>query len=309
MEKKRDTTKNYCCECEGKTNHKILFTKKEHSEEEEGYDWARESMVVECLGCGKISFRKDYWDEYQIEEGFGGGYRSFTKTEIYPKPEKGTSRLGGAYLLPSTVRPIYEESIRSLVLESFLLAGAGFRGVIEAICNDKKIKKGGLYDRINALNDEGYLSKVARNRLHSVRFLGNKAIHEVKKPRREQLEVVAKVINHLLGDIYILDNEIEGTIETVVSTYEKFEILLKSKLADIKSGEELPLKYFFGEDAKLFVGGGLKDFEEKLKKSIQDGKFDLLALGCMAKYQGQKKESQHFIVVGKAGIPPPKKTE
>jgi hypothetical protein len=40
--------------------------------------------------------------------------------------------------------------------------------------------------------------------LHELRFLGNKAIHELEVPSRNDLETAFEIIEHILADIYDL---------------------------------------------------------------------------------------------------------
>ncbi|WP_140386550.1 DUF4145 domain-containing protein, partial [Vibrio parahaemolyticus] len=69
--------------------------------------------------------------------------------------------------------------------EAYTLAGIGFRATIEAVCNDQSIQGKELSTRINNLASNGLISKKDSTRLHSIRFLGNDAAHDIKVPKKD----------------------------------------------------------------------------------------------------------------------------
>jgi len=60
-----------------------------------------------------------------------------------------------------------------------VLAGVGLRALIEAVCRDQGINGGNLEALIGGLATNGILSKAQADILHTHRFLGNAAAHEV----------------------------------------------------------------------------------------------------------------------------------
>jgi hypothetical protein len=75
--------------------------------------------------------------------------------------------------------------------------------VIEGICADKGVKGANLEKRINGL--EAHLPKTIVANLHSFRFMGNEALHELAAPKRTDLKVAIEVSEDLLNFLYELD--------------------------------------------------------------------------------------------------------
>ena len=59
-------TKCYCPVCGQVTNHAVLFSAKEHSDDDD-YWWESTYSVVKCLGCESIQFHKEDIDESNFE--------------------------------------------------------------------------------------------------------------------------------------------------------------------------------------------------------------------------------------------------
>jgi hypothetical protein len=104
----------------------------------------------------------------------------------------------------SKVGKIYKETHAALCSELPILAGIGIRAIIEAVCKDKKIKGRNLEEKIDALVAKGLTTPAGAKILHSLRFLGNDAAHEVKAHSTEELASALSVAEHLLQSVYIL---------------------------------------------------------------------------------------------------------
>jgi hypothetical protein len=193
---------------------------------------------------------------------------------VYPKKPKGTLDLSDA---PEIVSDIYSEACNAFRDESYTLAGIGFIATIEAICNDQKIEGKELSTRINNLTAKGLISKKDSLRLHSIRFLGNDAAHDIKKPTYSILDAALTIIEHLLTTVYILDSKTKWKLEEIIEEYQKFERLLESKLNNFSIGDEFPIPKFLGKDIRL-LNGSTKILETQLIAEIGKGNFTRLAV-------------------------------
>ena len=106
--------------------------------------------------------------------------------------------------LPWQIRRIYKETHSALCNSQPILAGAGIRALIEVISKDKKAKGFNLEKRINSLVDIGVLTKEGARILHSLRVMGNEAIHEVKPHTQSDLSIAFDVVEHVLQGVYLL---------------------------------------------------------------------------------------------------------
>jgi Domain of unknown function (DUF4145) len=284
--------KNYCSFCGHETNHDIVG-KHEESVDPDIYHCMTQHAVVQCCGCDNVSFRKVFHDYENAFPDDNGEWDHPIKVDVYPKKSKGTLDLSDA---PEIVSDIYSEACNAFRDESHTLAGIGFRATIEAICNDQKINGKELSTRINNLSAKGLISKKDSLRLHSIRFLGNDAAHDIKKPTVRVLDAALIIIEHLLTTVYILDSKTKGKLDEVIEEYQRFEKLLESKLSIFSVGDEFPISKFLGKDIRL-LNGSTKRLETQLIAEIGKGSFKMLTMGKKAKFLDSKDDLQHFQLI------------
>ena len=286
--------KSHCRSCEQETNHQVLS---EHNESSRGdYSFDQHHQVIECLGCDTKSFRQVFVDiesAYQISEE---EWEVPTTTDVYPKFIKGHKTLDGEYYLPDVVGRIYNEVLLATQENALILAGLGLRGTVEAVCTDLGVIGRNLEVRISKLATAGHISRKDAERLHGIRFMGNDAAHEVKKPNADQLSVALKIVEHLLSTVYILEHDTEGKIETTINEFPRFEKLLSKKIALHNSGDELPLAGLLGKDIRR-IKEAVVLLEAELITKIGAGEITYISLGKLSKYQDSKHDLQHFIVI------------
>ena len=285
--------KSYCSNCQNSNNHKIIF-KEHYKEPESDYDYSIDYMLIQCMGCETYSFRKDLIDNEQAYPA-GEKWEPLIITSIYPSCLENHNKLDDEDCLPENIRIIYKESVDALIADCFILAGVGFRAVIEAICIDKVIKGRSLKPKINNLSKEGLITRKECERLHSVRFLGNDSIHEMKVPQKEQLIAVLNIIEHLLKNLYLIDLELEQTLDTPIYDYKKFKQLLNKKLRACKIGDEYPLIKYIGKDVRR-IKDDFIEFEKQLKEEIINRTYDKLEMGNFKPYSGGSNNVQYYIV-------------
>lgn len=281
-----------CRECSTKTWHDILC---ESSERGDDYDYYSTYQVVQCRGCETKGFRHysaDYEQAYPVSDT---EWEFPENTATYPKFDSDHAPLENMYEVPDIVRSIYFETRLAIQEDALTLASLGLRGTVEAICNDLKITGSNLASRITKLSTQGLISKKDAERLHAIRFLGNDAAHEIKKPKLPQITVAVKIIDHLINSIYLLEKEADGSLDTAVGEFDQFKALLTPKIAKLPKGDELPLAAILGRDVRRLVAGP-STFEAQLVAAISSADFPSLTLGKVAKYANSKENLQHFIV-------------
>jgi hypothetical protein len=285
--------KSHCRYCGQDTNHSVLSEHNESSRDEYSFD--RAYQIVECLGCDTKSFR-DVFEElehaYQISDD---EWEVPTSITVYPRFIKDHRSLDGEYYLPSLVGRIYKEVLLAFQEEALILAGLGLRGTVEAVCNDLEVSGRNLEIRISKLATAGYISRKDAERLHGIRFMGNDAAHEIKKPKSAQLSVALKIVEHLLSSVYILEEEVQGKIDTLITDFDQFKNLLDKKLKQFTAGDELPIIGLFGRDIRR-VKDSLALLEAELITKIDSGAIAMLAKGKIDKYQNSKHDLQHYVL-------------
>lgn len=250
-------------------------------------------MVIRCRGCEKISFRyvfSDFEGAYPVSDDEWEVPRTI---KTYPRFIKDHKTLDGTHCVPDLVKEIYEETLLAIQEEAATLAGLGLRGTVEAVCNERQITGRDLKTRISKLAIQGWISQKDAERLHAIRFLGNDAAHEIKRPTKEQIEVALRIIEHLIVTVYILDDAARGSLDTMISSYEDFKSLLINKISVYKSGEELPLAKLLGKDVRR-IEGAMTSMESQLIAEIQSGGFSKLTIGKVGVFAGSPTPLQHL---------------
>ncbi|MFA0158652.1 DUF4145 domain-containing protein [Vibrio sp. 10N.261.46.A3] len=282
-----------CIKCNQTNWHDVEGLHSEETHPDFDYHCKIEHMVVKCRGCENVSFLKrdhDYEISY-FDEQFGEWITPISD-EIYPKANKGSL---GAKRFPLVVKKIYEESCQAYRDKAYTLTGIGFRATIEAVCNDQEIKGKELSTRINNLATKGLISKKDSTRLHSIRFLGNDAAHDIKEPTNDALEAALVIIEHLLNTVYILDQESRGKLEEVIEDFDLVIKLLDEKLGSLSKGDEMPLAVILGKDLRR-ISGSFKKVQDQLNALIGKKEYTKIAFGKTEKYEGSQDELLHYIV-------------
>ncbi|MFD2334388.1 DUF4145 domain-containing protein [Cohnella sp. GCM10020058] len=286
--------KNYCVKCHNETNHDIL--EKHVRNQRDEYLCDEYYYIVKCMGCENITFRYEFHDidgGYPTDNDDGGWYVP-TTVSTYPNVIKNHRPIQEMYYVPETLKELYQQSISAYKEGAKILAGLGFRGIIEAICNEQTISGDNLQERIGKLADNGIISRMNADLLHAIRFLGNDAAHEIKNPSDQQLSVALRIIEHMINSLYILEREAEGVFETVLANYGELEPILKTCIKSKVAGDELTLKEILGRHfRRLFQHLGT--IESDLIDAITNGKQPLLTLGKTV--TSAKKTLQYYVVV------------
>jgi hypothetical protein len=285
--------KRHCNNCKGKRNHKELFEKKIRGDDD-GFVWIERYLVIECLGCENVSFLKIYGDVTMVDYDYDGNPDYYYDETIFPYfLEKGTE-LKHQYHLPDSIKIIYKETIAAFKADSYILTAGGLRAIIEAICNNLKIKKDNLEKRIDALHKKGHLTLSESKRLHSIRFLGNDALHEISKPKKEHLYLLLEIINHLLANLFINDEIIKGKVDTIIDKYEDFVVLVQNLINEDLLKKELTLDELLGKSKRLIDKTKFTEFDKSFEKEVTDKKHDFISLTKDKKYKILKVPEQSF---------------
>jgi len=269
--------KFFCRKCQGIRNHKILFEKNLRGNDDEGFfQWIDEYKVIECQGCDSISFLNLYGDtEMYYTNDYGEQEYHFNKI-IYPYYLESGNELKYKHYLPKNIKEIYIETISALKADAYILTAGGLRAIIEALCNHLKIKNDSLSNRIDLLHKKGHLTLSESKRLHSIRFIGNDALHEIEKPKKKHLYLLLDIINHLLSNLFINDKIIKGTVDTIIDNYDEFLKLVKSKIKKEMIGQSLTIFQILGKAKRLVLKEKLTEYEKIFIEEINTKKHSFL---------------------------------
>jgi hypothetical protein len=214
----------YCNECAKEINHRIVKSiKREWNDSSDGYpiDGYDDYQIVQCVGCNKYTFRVDgYFSEYAEHYPDGSGSDG-TYEKLYPESTKYCHVLKKFEHLPYNLKSVYEEAVTSFNHHQNILCSVGIRSILDGICVDKNVTKGWveiaskdetnkkrlsykLDGKINGLKEAEIINKSQMQALNELRFIGNKAIHELEIPSRNDLQTAFEIVEHMLMEIYEL---------------------------------------------------------------------------------------------------------
>ena len=205
---KSQIVQTYCKKCGIKINHLILMdyyiSGKDvldtdfdfnHGHIEYTADFFNDYQIIKCSGCNTISFRSyNYFSEYQDPHNDG------TWEERYPNPEERIKK--DFNYLPSLFEHIYDEIIDAYNNKCFILCSAGIRALVEGICKEKGINNGNLEQKINKMQENGFINPQHKDILHKLRFLGNDSVHELQIPTKKEIVIAIDIMEHIIESLY-----------------------------------------------------------------------------------------------------------
>ncbi|MBX3640262.1 MAG: DUF4145 domain-containing protein [Nitrosomonas sp.] len=162
-------------------------------------------LTVQCGGCRTVSFCV----QSSCSEGLEWNPRTEQEelsvtNRVYPNRIAGRSELEHSQLLPYATYRIYEETRTAISNDQPVLAGIGIRAIVETICKERAAKGGNLKEQIDDLAAAGIITEDGAQILHSLRFMGNSAAHEVKAHSQDELIIALDVAEYSLKGVYIL---------------------------------------------------------------------------------------------------------
>jgi len=193
-----------CGTCDRSTCHRVL-AQVEKSESDPCTDYWDGYQIIQCLGCRTLSFCHESRNSEDITvDPETGDERPVARRQLFPRRSAGRSMLEDREELPSEVRLVYEEAHNAFTNDLPIMTGFGIRAIIEAVCKAKGMQGNDLKVRIDALVQAGHVTKDGATILHSLRFMGNDAVHEMRAHKDGELSAAFQVAENLLQNVYII---------------------------------------------------------------------------------------------------------
>lgn len=295
---KREKIDNYCSDCFKNTNHTVKEIFKIDGSFE--YQVSRFYAIVQCDGCNAVSYRtetKDYEVMYYDQQE--NDHFPQTTIEYYPQTLDFHRNELDTSLLPEKIHIVYEDTIRSFTAKSYLLTAIGFRTIIEAICISQGIKVKEVEDlkpQIDKMITNKLITPREAARLHTIRFSGNDSAHEMIVPNEADLYVVLNIVEHLLNNLYVIDQQIKGGLERLITDFKGFRILLSAAIAKLNVDDTLTLGKILGKSARRLNDKGA-EFEKELLKMIESGAYTKLTKGELRQPTDPKQPPVQFYII------------
>lgn len=200
----------FCNWCQQVTNHTLkahhysrvdyfaLNNGEPMLEEDEPFNPGEDSYVDYrlwyCKGCDSGTL-----EIYGLEQPFAPW------SELYPPRELNQIYIKEYRNLPSRLKKIYQEIIISYQNNLTISCAIGLRALMEGVCSDRGVTGRNLVKKLNGLKE--ILPAHIVGQLHSFRYLGNEAVHELEPPSQYELKMHIDVIESLLDYIYELEHK------------------------------------------------------------------------------------------------------
>jgi len=152
-----------------------------------------------CAGCDQGTLEVCYTIGGMVDHNGDNVYES----TYYPKRKRQYIQPKRYKKIPDKLGVLYIETVEAYNNKLFILCAAGLRALIEGICVDKKITGKNLASKIDSMTT--ILPKNIVTNLHSFRFMGNEALHELNPPKKNDLFLAIEVCEDLMNFIYELD--------------------------------------------------------------------------------------------------------
>jgi hypothetical protein len=193
--------KIYCHQCGRHTNSNELSKVERHANTDYEDPWSEVHRFTQCGGCDALTYSVESWSQDDWNPHTG---EMDTNWVTYPRGEGERRSVDTEHDFPAKVRTIYKEVISAMNNQLPVLAGVGLRALIEAICRDQGIIGANLAALIDGLATEGVLSTKQAAILHTHRFLGNAAAHEITPAQPRELVAALDIAENVLRTIYVL---------------------------------------------------------------------------------------------------------
>lgn len=210
----------YCNRCKGDTRHECFWksSRQEADSDEDGAPMFTETWVYlgwKCLGCDSVTLEERY-----TNDGMHDGENDVWDSSFHPERSRNKIQAKRFFSLPESLARIYKESLAAYNAQALVLAAVGLRSLIEGVCREKKIPGRTLESLIDGL--EKVLPKSIVKNLHSLRFMGNSATHELTPPPLYELRLAIEICEDLLNYLYELDYK-SARLGQITSSKRKIE--------------------------------------------------------------------------------------
>jgi hypothetical protein len=193
--------KAYCPTCKKHTNSDVLKEETRGSSSDDDYNWTEIHYFLKCCGCDTLSYAVATTTEDDWDPRTGEHYASWKN---YPAGNAARTEMDDWHNFPPKIAAVYKEIIGAMNAQPPVLAGIGLRGLIEGICNEKSVPGADLKQKIDGLASAGIMASAQASILHSHRFLGNIAAHEIVAARPKELIAALEIAETVLKTLYIL---------------------------------------------------------------------------------------------------------
>ncbi|MDO9026745.1 MAG: DUF4145 domain-containing protein [bacterium] len=213
-----ETIKAHCNKCVGVRNHNVLFSEKEHTEQNVDDDrdgiiiwWEDKYALVKCRGCGNLSLM--HTSCFSEDCDYNGN--PYEKINYYPpaisKPiPKWINELDTFLNSEETqIAELLKEIYAALYNDSKRLAILGIRSLLEHIMIAKTGDKGTFTKNIDSFCESGHIASKQKDLLIKALEVGHATTHRSFAPRIDDIMTTVEICETIIEMIYIHPKKME----------------------------------------------------------------------------------------------------
>ena len=194
-------TSFFCNECGRETPHSCHGEYSSYTGDYEFYSY----RLYVCDKC-EAGVLEVFYTNPDICDHTGGNWNEDDLQGEYlyfPERTQSTRRPQEFPQAPKKLIEVYHEIITAFNAELPRLCAIGIRALIEGICQDKQLSGRNLQEKIGHL--DALTGQGIADGLHSIRFLGNTAAHELEIPSKSEMELAIELCESLMVLLYSLN--------------------------------------------------------------------------------------------------------
>jgi hypothetical protein len=193
----------HCNECGRRTRHHI---KADYSttDSDQQVSVQQTSSVLECGGCGMISFRTRLWLS-ELQDG--------SDTPVYQDtffPPRLDRPVPAWFLdLPDALEDVLVETYEAYFNDQRYLAAVGIRTSLDMAIVEKVGDAGTFDDKVDLLHMSGLVRAEESEMLKAALQAGHAAAHRGFRPSKADLEVMLDIVESVLHALFIKEARVE----------------------------------------------------------------------------------------------------
>ena len=196
-ENDKQPVKVHCNDCGHQTKHLVLAVREQHGEDEIDsvgpLSWNMKFEMLECCGCDAIVLRRTFDFSEDPEPRI-----TYFPPLVSRRMPVWVSKLDWNF------RFLIEEVYQALHADSRRLAMMGAGTLLDMVIRDKVGDKGPFEAGLDALENQGYVSKLNRDFLEAALEGRHAAAHRGHQPKAADVNTAMDIIENLLQAVYVL---------------------------------------------------------------------------------------------------------
>lgn len=194
----------HCNECGRRTRHHVRGAYRTE-ESDDIVSAVQTSSILECGGCGMISFRTRMWfSEWQD----GSDDPVYQDTYFPPKLDR---PVPAWFLeLPDPLEDVLVETYEAYFNDQRYLAAVGIRTSLDMAIVEKVGDAGTFGDKVELLQLSGFINESESTLLKAALEAGNAAAHRGFRPSKSDLDVMLDIVESVLDSLFLKGSRLEA---------------------------------------------------------------------------------------------------